>query len=237
MWKKHSIFCSLQVKKSSDIKKLYINNFELQKVNVVKFLGVLIDSKLSWSDHIKSVRSKLCKGIGILIKGRKVLKFSTLLTLYYSFLYPYLTYCIEVWGKANDVHMKQLIKTQKRIVRIITSSSYKTPTVPIMEKLNLFNINQIHYFQVSMFMLRFKRNLLPTVFNDMFKTNSSLHHYSTRNSNKLHADCHNTELFKKGVRFTGRKIWNSVCNILNVNKSIVSNKKVLKKYILTMLKY
>ena len=193
-----------QRKKEISNKKLYINNFELEKVNVVKFLGVYIDSKLSWSEHIKVTKNKLCRAIVILIKGRKVLKFTTLLTLYYSFLYPYLTYCIEIWGRTSDVYMNQLVKTQKRSVRIRTSS-YKAHTKPFFIKLNIFNIQQIYFFQVSMLMLRFKKNLLPNIFNNMFKTNANVHQYLTRNKDKLHTVSHSTELFKKGIRFNGRK--------------------------------
>ena len=71
------------------------------------------------------------KSIGILVKARKSFNFSTLLTLYYSFIYPHFLYFIETWGKADNKYLYELVKTQKRVIRIITSSSFRTPMTPL----------------------------------------------------------------------------------------------------------
>ena len=75
-----------------------INNKIISEVESAKFLGVTLDNKLSWSQHIKHIKGKIAKGIGILSKARKVFTVKTLNTIYYSFIHPYLTYCIEIWG-------------------------------------------------------------------------------------------------------------------------------------------
>ena len=71
------------------------------QVQETKFLGIMLDSKLSWNSHIEYISKKISKGIGILCKARKYLPKNTLITLYYSFVYPYLNYCLEVWGKST----------------------------------------------------------------------------------------------------------------------------------------
>ena len=40
------------------------------EVNKSKFLGVIIDNKLSWKDHISFVCRKVARGIGVIIKAR-----------------------------------------------------------------------------------------------------------------------------------------------------------------------
>ena len=60
------------------------------------------------------IKGKLSKGIGIIHKARKVLKKETLLKIYYAFLYPYLTYCIEVWGNTFQCYLDIIFKLQKR---------------------------------------------------------------------------------------------------------------------------
>ena len=47
----------------------------------------------------------ISRGIGIIIKARKYLNRKSLLDLYHAFVYPYLTYCIEVWGNLSSVHL------------------------------------------------------------------------------------------------------------------------------------
>ena len=74
---------------------LFINNQIIYRVEHTMFLGVILDSHLTWSYHIQHVKIKIAKNIGILCRARKVLKRTTLITLYYAFIYPYLTYCVE----------------------------------------------------------------------------------------------------------------------------------------------
>ena len=96
-------------------------------VTKTKFLGVIIDSKLSWKEHISYVCGKVAKGIGIISKVRKYVNKSTLLELYYSFIYPYLTYCNHVWGLSCKSYMDALVKLQKRAIRIIAGVHPRTP--------------------------------------------------------------------------------------------------------------
>ena len=80
---------------------------------------------------LKTDKDKIAKGIGIISKARKYLNINSLRTLYYSFLYPYFDYCIEVWGSATDSHIQTLIKLQKKAIRIISSLGYLSHTGPL----------------------------------------------------------------------------------------------------------
>ena len=93
-------------------------------VTKTKFLGVIIDNKLKWNDHITYVKSKISKTIGLFYKMRQYLGRTALVNLYYSLVFPYLIYCNEIWGNASSVHLDPIIKIQKRCVRIITYSDY-----------------------------------------------------------------------------------------------------------------
>ena len=60
---------------------------------------------LNWKPHINYIKKKLCLSAGILVKARKYLPSNCLKTLYYTFVYTYLTYCIHIWGKAYQTHL------------------------------------------------------------------------------------------------------------------------------------
>ena len=76
--------------------KLFINNSVVTQVSCYKFFGIILDNKLNWNTHIAYIQKKIAKGVGILLKARKVLKRSVLHQLYYSYIFPYLIYCSEV---------------------------------------------------------------------------------------------------------------------------------------------
>ena len=57
-------------------------------VRATTFLGVIIDEKLTWKDHISLVRCKLSKTVGILFRVRHLLNRSALFILYCSLFLP-----------------------------------------------------------------------------------------------------------------------------------------------------
>ena len=66
-----------------------IDDCSLNKVNIAKYFGVIIDHKLNWIDHIAYIKNKICKGIGIMYRARNFLNKSSLIEFYYSYIYPY----------------------------------------------------------------------------------------------------------------------------------------------------
>ena len=76
-----------------------------------KFLGAIIDNKLRWYDHITFINKKIAKSIEIIDKTRNFLNANTVRNLYYTFMYPYLICCAEIWG----IQIDSLIKIQKKV--------------------------------------------------------------------------------------------------------------------------
>ena len=104
-----------------------INGSKLQRVKCVKYLGLMVDQKLKWIDHIAHVKHKVAHGLGIINKAKPFKTNMGLRNLYYSFIYPYFTYCVEVWGNAATSHMLPLCLLQNKVVRIITYSKKRAP--------------------------------------------------------------------------------------------------------------
>ena len=99
--------------KSDEHAVITIDNVILQRTNSFKYLGVIIDYKLNWTQHISHVRNKISKGIGIMYRAIKYLSKLSMRKLFYSYIYPYLIHCIEVWGISPHTHLKHLLLLQK----------------------------------------------------------------------------------------------------------------------------
>ena len=93
---------------------IHKNGSSIQEVDDAKFLGIIIDNKLNWIEHIKCISRKIAKGTGIIIKARKSFESETLLNLYNALISPHLTYGIHVWGTAAAVHWHRLHLFQKK---------------------------------------------------------------------------------------------------------------------------
>ena len=88
---------------------IQIDNNVIERVKETVFLGVILDEYLSWKPHILSVSRKISKSIGIIYKSSFCLPKTSLRSLYYSLVYPYLTYCVSVWGSTYQSNLNRII--------------------------------------------------------------------------------------------------------------------------------
>ena len=101
---------------------LTINNVVLPRVAATKFLGIIIDDKLSWKPHIQSVQSKLSSVLSIMYKASKLTKTAGMYTLNCSLFHPYLPYCYEIWVNTYPSNVKCLFTLQKKAIRLICNA-------------------------------------------------------------------------------------------------------------------
>ena len=98
--------------------ELVINDMKIREEKSMKYLGVIIDSKLNWIDHITYIKNKVAKGIGIIRKAQKLLNKKALLNLYHTLIFPYLIYCVEIWGCAKKTHLPRNITSATCLRRL-----------------------------------------------------------------------------------------------------------------------
>ena len=191
-----------------DKEDILLDNTIIKQVTFTKFLGIIIDDKLKWIHHISYIKNKISKGMGIILKARKVLKRKVLLQLYHSFVIPYLIYCVEIWGNASDIHLHQLITTQKKIVRIITFSSYSSHTTIIFKQLNILPFKHLPFLRIGLQMFKYESGQLPDALNMFFVKNRSVHNYNTRNKDKLRPTVAKHAYRDRDFRLVGVHVWN-----------------------------
>ena len=73
----------------------------------------MFDNKMNWTQHMKYLNAKLCKGSWAISKLKKYVNIHTLKTIYYSLIYSHLKYSITTtcsWGKAAKTIIQPIIK-------------------------------------------------------------------------------------------------------------------------------
>ena len=84
---------------------LYLNNSVIECVNNIKFSGCYIDNVLSWRLHAESVSKKVANGIAMFRASCKMCPTYIKKLVYYTYVYPFLTYSLAVWGNAAKVRI------------------------------------------------------------------------------------------------------------------------------------
>ena len=212
---------------------LILNNSRLSQVKVTKFLGVIIDENLTWKNHIDELATKISKNIGIMNRLKHYLPSKILLTLYNSFVSPYLNYSILTWGNSPTKCNKLLI-LQKRAVRIISNADYRDHSAPLFAKFNILQCNDLYFLNLGKFMYKSMHNLLPSCFNSCFTLASNMHVYSTRSSARgnLFVQFNRTSMSKNSVIYQGTLYWNSLADSLKSLPSLSVFAKNLKSHFL-----
>ena len=123
----------------------------------------------------------MTKGLGIPIKARKYLNRRILVTIYYTFVYPYLIYCVEIWGHACNIYLDiYLVKLQRKIIRIMTFSDYKYQSAPLFLALKTLPFTKIVGHRIGMQMYKYYHKTVPLVIRELFEDYKHIHQHNTR---------------------------------------------------------
>ena len=226
------IFKSRQKKISVNLPAIVFDNQHLKQEQVIKFLGIYIDENHTWKPHINYVCKKISKSIGIIYRSRFELSTNAKLSLYYTLIYPYLTYCNIVWSSTYVSSLNRILLLQKRAVRAITNSDYRAHSTPLFLDLKILDIYKLNTFHIAKFMFMYHHNLLPQFFLNLFFTSYHVHNYNTRNVTNYRSHPCRTNVKKFTILYLGPKIWNSLPSSVVNPVSLISFRKKLLRFLL-----
>ncbi len=104
---------------STGADKLLLNGMEIEKLEQTKFLGVIIDDKLSWTAHINALFKKLKCVNGQINRMEKFVPKDIRRTIYHTLFESHLTYRISVWGGVSSNKLVKVFNAQKHCLRIL----------------------------------------------------------------------------------------------------------------------
>ena len=136
------IFCPAQKRLTYQPKIIIFDNEQnknvaLERKKFVKYLGILIDRNLTWKHHVDYVAMKVSRVTRLIAKLRYFVPMHTLLTIYRSFIAPYLTYGVVAWGQVSKPSLDLLLKLQKRALRFICFSNHNEHAIPLFVDANI----------------------------------------------------------------------------------------------------
>ena len=112
--------------------------------------------------HIDHVCNKISKSIGIISRSRFFLSTRTKRSLYYTLIYPYISYCNIVWSSTYATSLNRIWLLQKRAVCVMTNSEYRAHSAPLFEQLKVLDIFKVNTFHIAKFMqFLYHYRLLP----------------------------------------------------------------------------
>ncbi len=202
---KFSIFSPNKIK-SNNI-QIAINDTNIERDQVTKFLGLHLDEQLSWKEHIKKLRAKLASSIFVINRVKNYLPHDALKTVYYTLIHSHLIYGIQAWG--GSPHIEQLYKIQKKALRLINHTSYRSHTDPLFKRERILKIHDIYKLHCILFTHDYKYNSLPLSFDDFFPR-PNINNMITRQIDDIVQTRPRTQFSARTPTHTMPTIWNSL---------------------------
>ena len=149
---------------------VFISEFKIERVYSTKFLGVMIDSDVSWKFQTMYVKNKLIRNVSAIKKVKSLLSRESLLKLYFSIFQSHLTYCIEVWGNYCKTYLLPIIKAQKMAVRMICNMKHREHTTFYFKELKILKVLDLVKFKILLLIVKAKNMELPINLQELFCT-------------------------------------------------------------------
>ena len=170
----------------NDLPHIYFNGTKLEWVSSIKYLGVVIDNKLSFVPHATEVFTKISKMQGIFYSLSSLVPKSTLVTIYHSLVYPCITQNLLIWGGISTVNLKNIKTAMNNILRCILKIKRDQNNVPLVsvntmyKSLNFLQFDDIYRYTLLKFLhLVLYKNV--ELFNEYYAPLLPTHRYNTRN--------------------------------------------------------
>lgn len=126
-----------------EVLNVKVNNVLTEEVKSFKLLGVHFDNLLTWDEQILHIYKNINKRLLLLKRIRQNLPHHSRIMFYESLIYSYLLYCCSIWRNATNELLNDLLKLQKRSVRIILEATIETLSVELFRTLNWITIHNL----------------------------------------------------------------------------------------------
>ena len=158
-----------------------IFNSKLPNNNCFKYLGVYIDNKLTFREHIAYLTKKLNKFCGLVYKVRHLYPIKCLLLFYNAYARSLISYGLLVYGSAAKTNLEMLESAQRRIIRAIFFKQKRHSLKDIIDAYHIHTVFDLYILEVFKEVFKQIRVESPLCFLQVEKEQTSVR---TRESEK-----------------------------------------------------
>ena len=142
------------------------------KEKYFKFVGHVLDDRMSWEGHIEHICKKLASANFGINSSKKFLPLKVRKMLYYSLFDSHLNFGNLLWGCAKDKQLKKIETLQKQCIRNISLKKFNAHTEPLFKTHDILKFKDKLAHSRAIFMHKYRHNKLPASFSGIFTETS-----------------------------------------------------------------
>ena len=223
----YTIFSNMSL---NDAPGIVIRNTEIIACQKQRFLGIILDDKLNFNEHINKTANKVKSANGIMWKLSQYVPSQVLNKIYYTLVYPFLIYGVEIWGKSSQValnRLSRLVRTAQKRTRIHNNLTQRT-------KKHL-SVDQIHKYFSLLRCYKYYKLKSNIYFYEKFSSSHPTHGLNTRfnANNRFNTPTITVNKVYSSFFYRALKYWNELPTSISNSENISSFKNKLRKHLET----
>lgn len=143
-----------------------VNETPLPTADVVKYLGIHMDKRLTWNPHTKIKRVETMRRYKILsrlLDYRSKLTLENKILLYKTIIRPMWSYGLEIWGSAKKTNIERFQTLQSIILRKITNAPFYVSNETLHNDLNILYVKDYIANRYNKFHAKLSLHINPLV--------------------------------------------------------------------------
>ena len=194
----------------------------------VTVLGVTIDDRLCFSQHISSCCKKAARQLNALARISRHLNINSRRAVYNSFIMSNFNYCPLVWHFCGQVNNQKLEQIQERALRILFAD-YNSSYLELLKKAGTTTLLIQRLRLIALAVFKSLHGLNPPCLNDMFTPKYVP--YQLRDSSLLEQSrCRTTTYGLRSMSYIGAKLWNDLPNDFKATTDFTDFKRMLQTW-------
>ena len=192
--------------------KIYLGSEVLNHVYSMKYLGVVIDDKLKWTEHILNITKKININNARLRRTKRTLPQNIRLKVHNAISTPTLDYAATVWGSFSKTNSALIERLEHMSARAITGNYdfINARGAILMSELNMPTFEYRKQYYLSLLMFKAIHGLVPDYIanNIMFTYEITHRNLRSFDNMNLYKPKPNNEIFKQALCYSGPTQWN-----------------------------
>lgn len=221
--KTNFIYFNISKTDNKEIPIVMLNDNIVEQVDRVKFLGLNIDSKLTWEYQIDTLSRKMCSSIFLLRHLSRYCSLDVLKTAYYGLIHSVMSYGVCFWGNCSKIKMLQIFILQKSAIRIMYKLNNRDSCRNAFQKLNILTFPSLYIYETIVYCMS-KCNMVQGI---------EIHSHGTRSATDFRVNQHRTELYSKLPSQAGITLLNTLPNSMKNVENFEIFKIKLKHFLLS----
>ena len=194
-----------------DRQQITMGNEQIKDVDFHKHLGLVFNSKATWSNQIKLMYDKAFKRVGVLRSLKYTFDRKTLETLFFSYIRPIIEYASSVWDNCSMQESELLEKVNLEAARVVTGLPKFCSLRELYIETGWTSLNTRRKVRKLVMMYKIVHNLAPSYLSDLLPETVGISQaYNLRNNLNIRNFITRTALYENSFFPSTIKLWNEL---------------------------